>query len=101
MLILIYSKGPESDNPEVGCQSDRGSSITTGGGFSHYSNQHIWQESHINKYFKNIDGTSIQPLYPSFDITKRAYPDISALANKFIVAANKAFYVGTHIDTIV
>ena len=93
-VILKYSKGPESEKTEVGCQSDRGSSITTGGGFSHYSNQHYWQEPHINNYLKNIDGTSFQPLYPSFDSSKRAYPDISALANKYIVVANKEFYVG-------
>ena len=46
--ILVPSKqGPESAQAEIVCQSNRGSSITSGGGFSRIYKQPTWQENAI------------------------------------------------------
>lgn len=83
--------GPESGNAEVTCQSDQGSAITTGGGFSEYYSQPSWQAEAVTGYFNTVLGTSSSPAEYSSNsfTTKRGYPDISALGNIYQIVANE------------
>lgn len=86
-------QGLENGNTEVACQSTMGSTITTGGGFSHVYTLPDWQANEVRNYFTLVSGTSKAP-QSGYDPTKRGYPDISALANRYQVVANGLTYVG-------
>ena len=75
------------------CQSNKGSSITTGGGFSSRYAQPSWQTTAVKKYFVGLWGTFMTPT-SGFDKTKRGYPDVSALAKGYHVVADSKLYSG-------
>jgi len=83
--------GPEYGDDETACQSDAGSSITTGGGFSQSYSIPSWQRSAVSKYLSAAVGSAINP-EEGYSTGKRGYPDISALANKYPVVANGQLY---------
>lgn len=93
MFCFLIIQGPEDNLVEVACQSDLGSSITTGGGFSHYYTLPPWQASEVADYFEHVIGTSDAP-QPGYNPAMRGYPDVSMLANKYQVAAGGSFYLG-------
>ncbi len=90
---FYFYQGPESGTAEVACQSTLGSSITTGGGFSHTYTLPSWQAAAVSGYFARVSGTSQAP-QAGYNPTMRGYPDISALANKYQVVANGMTYIG-------
>ena len=94
-MKCLTPQGPESGGAEVACQSNKGSVITTGGGFSRRYSLPSWQSAAVSSYFSTVAGTSAAPAsgYPAARTT-RGYPDISVLANNYIIAMNKALYYG-------
>ena len=89
--VLYILQGPEKNTAEVACQSNLGSSITTGGGISAGYALPSWQASVVNAYFTSVAGTSKAPAagYPTSTATSgRGYPDISALAKNYVVIGN-------------
>jgi hypothetical protein len=86
-------QGPEYGDDEVACQSDGGSSITTGGGFSHYHDLPSWQADHVEGYFDRVLGTNKQPV-SGYNPTKRGYPDVSLMANNYGIITGGLFYSG-------
>ena len=92
--------GPESNAPEVTCQSNYcyisgspiGGVITSGGGFSTYYHQPSWQTKAVETYFKSTSTPS-----PGFNPNGRAIPDIALLGVKYqVVVANYiSFMYGT------
>lgn len=86
-------QGPEYGDDEVACQSNLGSSITTGGGFSHVHTLPAWQAGEVTTYFARVEGTSKQPA-AGFDSNKRGYPDVSILANRYEVIADGGTVIG-------
>lgn len=87
-MSLLTNQGPESGNNEIACQSNEGSLITSGGGFSNAFTQPEWQMQSINRYFNTTERLPLN----GFSKENRGYPDISALANNFLVVANKKFF---------
>lgn len=79
--------GPESGKPEVACTSDEGGVITTGGGFSNRYPQPSWQTAQVNAYFQTVAGTSQAPA-AGYNPTGRGYPDVSALAARYVIYSN-------------
>jgi len=77
----------------VVCQSDGGSSITAGGGFSHTYPLPSWQAQAVSSYFARVAGTGKAPI-GGYAVGTRGYPDVSALANRYKIAANGAMYTG-------
>eukprot|EP00919_Chromeraceae_sp_WS-2016_P006762 GHVR01015884.1.p1 GENE.GHVR01015884.1~~GHVR01015884.1.p1 ORF type:complete len:824 (-),score=111.03 GHVR01015884.1:2728-5199(-) len=65
---------------EVACQSDKGGVITTGGGFSTLFKRPLYQEKHVENFFK----TSNLPPDSFFNRLGRGYPDVSALASNIL-----------------
>jgi tripeptidyl-peptidase-1 len=77
------TQGPENDLPEVACTSDGGGIITTGGGFSNVFGMPSWQQTAVaGGYFSELAINFDQPA-PGFNVSGRAYPDISALAYNY------------------
>lgn len=81
VTIVGATMGPESGKPETACQSNTGSIITTGGGFSNLFAQPSWQSSSV----QNFLNTGNLPPQNLFNSTGRAYPDVSALGNAYHV----------------
>jgi len=86
--------GPESGQPEVVCQSNNNCGITSGGGFSTYYKQPLWQRSVVSSYFHKETPASG---YGS----GRGYPDLAALANNYMVLIGGDFFsiAGTSAST--
>ena len=102
--------GPEQQQQEVACQSDKvryltllvclaidmlthfllsqGGLITSGGGFSHYYPAPKWQAAAVRKYFSSLPA---QPV-AGFNKSGRAYPDVSLIAVKYNVMVQGNLY---------
>lgn len=77
------TQGPESGQPDVGCSSDTGGVITSGGGFSNVYPTPLWQYGPVlGDYFDEI--ALIEPV-AGFNLTGRAYPDVSAMAYNYAI----------------
>lgn len=74
--------GPESGNPEVVCQSDAGSIITSGGGFSRHFDQPSYQAQAVKTYLST--GPKLPPT-SMFNAKGRGYPDVASLGNAYNV----------------
>ena len=90
--VYLFAQGPEDDDDEVTCQSDEGSSITTGGGFSNYYDRDSFQDDFVDDYFDEVDGTSKEPV-GGYSGNKRGLPDVALLANKYLVMADDELLV--------
>lgn len=82
-ITIGGTMGPEDGNPEIACQASQGGRITTGGGFSAVYDQLSHQNDAVSGYFETISG--IADPAPGFDSSKRAYPDLSLMANNYIL----------------
>eukprot|EP01036_Dinobryon_divergens_P030826 gene30826-40129_t len=95
------TNGPQSNQPEVACQSgiwSNSSLITSGGGFSNVYSQPSWQAPAVKDYLNLVTGTSKQPSTSykpsrginvgSFNAIGRAYPDVALLAENYKVVVN-------------
>ncbi|KAF2070099.1 hypothetical protein CYY_008583 [Polysphondylium violaceum] len=58
--------------------------ITTGGGFSDYSPMPEWQQDAVQAYLKS---SAAFPPHQYFNISNRAFPDISALGHNYYIIA--------------
>ena len=67
--------GPETNDPEIACQSQKGGVITTGGGFSTYYPTASWQTQQVTDYFNGL-GT-MPP--EGYNVEGRAYPDVALI----------------------
>jgi len=81
--------GPETNNPEVVCQSNAGSIITSGGGFSVHFTQPSYQTVAVNTYLST--GPNIPPKN-MFSAGGRGYPDVASLGNAFNVVIGGSTY---------
>jgi len=76
---------------EVVCQSNAGSIITSGGGFSAHFSQPSYQTSAVNTYLST--GPNIPPK-KNFAAGGRAYPDVASLGNAYnIIVGGQWFQV--------
>ena len=66
MTISYDFQGPESNNPEVACQSNTGGVITTGGGFSSFYPTPSWQQAAVTQYLNSSVGKSAASGYGTF-----------------------------------
>jgi tripeptidyl-peptidase-1 len=81
--------GPESGGAEVVCQSDAGSIITSGGGFSAHFTQPSYQTQQVNTYLTT--GPKLPPKN-LFKTGGRAYPDVASLGNAYNVVIGGQTY---------
>jgi tripeptidyl-peptidase-1 len=51
-----------------------------------------WQTTLVDAYWSTVEGTSDAP-YEGYNSTNRGYPDVSLLANSYIILANGSFWV--------
>ena len=58
VLLTSSCQGPESNNPEVACQSNTDGDITTGGGFSASYRMPSWQKTAVQQYLNSTVGLS-------------------------------------------
>lgn len=77
--------GPEDDNPEITCQSNEGSLITSGGGFSEHYDQPSFQSDFVSTYFDTVDGTNKEPSGNGYNKNKRGVPDVALMANQYLI----------------
>jgi len=80
VTVVGATMGPETGDHEVACESNKGGTITSGGGFSTYYPTPAWQKPAVNGYMSYLN--SLQPsMRPSkgYNPNGRAYPDISLL----------------------
>jgi len=76
---------------EIVCQSNTGSIITSGGGFSTHFTQPAWQSSAVSTYLST--GPNMPPKN-QFASGGRAYPDVASLGNAYnVVVGNNWFQV--------
>lgn len=68
----------------MAAQSNKQSSITTGGGTSRRFSLPTWQESYVNSYFTQVQGTDKSPV-SGYSTNTRGYPDVSLLAHSYAV----------------
>jgi len=73
--------GPALNPPrdEEVCMSNKGSDITSGGGFSNVFSQPSWQTSAVSTYFKTAPNIPPKSMYG----TGRGYPDVASLGNAY------------------
>lgn len=81
------TQGPESGEAEVGCQSDLGGVITTGGGFSNTFDRPAYQKRAVDGYFATIGDDALPPS-EQYSHTGRGYPDVAVLAYNFNTILN-------------
>lgn len=81
--ICSDNKGCATSKTENACAYPA-SGITTGGGFSHYAPQPSWQKSVVDAYLQSGSGLPPSSL---FNASNRAYPDVAAVANNYMVYA--------------
>lgn len=100
VLSVGATMGPESgSSQEIACSADKGSIITTGGGFSTIFSRPDYQNSHVQNYLSNSQ--RIVPAYfPSlsmFNSNGRAIPDVAIAGNNFhvVIAGNSYQVSGT------
>jgi len=93
--------GPEFGTPEVSCQSDKGSEVTSGGGFSTVFPQPAYQTSHVEAYLSNLSLNTTLPPLSAFRSQGRAYPDVAMAGHNYqIRVGGKDFLVsGTSAAT--
>eukprot|EP00638_Chattonella_subsalsa_P007822 CAMPEP_0117741006 /NCGR_PEP_ID=MMETSP0947-20121206/4661_1 /TAXON_ID=44440 /ORGANISM="Chattonella subsalsa, Strain CCMP2191" /LENGTH=669 /DNA_ID=CAMNT_0005557191 /DNA_START=475 /DNA_END=2484 /DNA_ORIENTATION=- len=83
---------------EIGAQSDKGSIVTSGGGFSFLYDSPWYQQKHVSEY---VTGAASMEGFPStqgfFNPNGRGYPDISAYGANYATIQSKGltFYCGT------
>ena len=65
------------------CQSDAGSAITSGGGFSYYNAAPKFQTKAISSYFSNVVPRPVQSYAYPYVPTNRGYPDVAAAGNLY------------------
>jgi tripeptidyl-peptidase-1 len=80
--------GPESGTAEVVCESDAGSIITTGGGFSNVFALPDYQSDAVATYLR----TAKIPPKNLFNTTGRGYPDVASLGNNYNVVIGGQVY---------
>lgn len=73
------------------CSTDAGGWITTGGGFSFTYPVQPWQAQQVSAYTDGIELGAAKPQV-GYALGKRGYPDVAALADKYIIAANGLFF---------
>lgn len=82
------TQGPEINNgAEVACSVSTGSIITTGGGFSTAYTRPSFQSSEVTSFLSRTTASS------GYSTSGRGYPDISTLANKYLVVIANDFSV--------
>lgn len=69
------------DSDEVACSTANGALITTGGGFSGYSDRGSYQADVVDAWAANADNNL--PPTSMFNVSKRAYPDVSMFGHSF------------------
>lgn len=69
------------------CSTQHGSVITSGGGFSSVFNAPKWQAAAVNKW-KNTRAYAMTKASLTFNDTGRAYPDVSLVAQDYVVVDN-------------
>ena len=89
--VVGGTMGPETYSTEVACSVDNGAGITTGGGFSASTSMPSYQTSVISTYWSTVTGTDYAP-YTGYS-TGRGYPDISVLADAYIIVANQSISI--------
>eukprot|EP01099_Mayorella_cantabrigiensis_P004343 TRINITY_DN325_c0_g1_i3.p1 TRINITY_DN325_c0_g1~~TRINITY_DN325_c0_g1_i3.p1 ORF type:complete len:577 (+),score=119.98 TRINITY_DN325_c0_g1_i3:87-1817(+) len=90
VLSVGGTMGPEYGLKETACQYDKGSVITSGGGFSIYFDRPTYQSTVVNQYLANPNATST-PWFPksnNFNSFGRAYPDVAFAANRYFMLNN-------------
>jgi tripeptidyl-peptidase-1 len=89
ILAVGGTMGTEKGKEEIACSSSIGGNITTGGGFSTLSSLPAFQSSAVNDYLLSVASVS-SSLVPvsGFNAAGRGYPDISALATKYLMIAD-------------
>jgi len=93
ILSVGASMGPESGAlTEKACQSDQGSSITTGGGFSTIFPRPQYQSAAVAQYLLN-NSTTICPALNLFASNGRGYPDVAMAGNNYQVVIGGKGYV--------
>eukprot|EP01036_Dinobryon_divergens_P026329 gene26330-34960_t len=83
------TQGPESNSPEVACQSNTGGVITTGGGFSVFHPTPSWQQAAVAQYLNSTVGMSAAS---GFNSRGRGYPDVSLMGRNYKVVLNSQLY---------
>jgi len=76
-----------SGGTEVAVSSEE-AGFTSGGGFSTYTAMPAYQSNAVNQYLKNMAGKLPPQSY--FNASNRAYPDISAMGNNFLIYMDMA-----------
>lgn len=83
---------------EIACMYPK-SKITTGGGFSFYSEMPYWQKKQVTEYLENEESN----LPPSilFNSTNRAIPDVSIVGSQILIRLNEKWNIqdGTSCST--
>ena len=95
VLSIGATAGPEAGKEEIACTFDNGGLISSGGGFSNYFARPSYQNITVNQYLK--DATADKTLPPvggtkGFNISGRAYPDISAMGHSYPTADGIHWY---------
>ena len=90
------SNGGSQQNgpPETVCQSDKGGTITSGGGFSGYYTTPSWQTQAVNTYFTNAATAGKSPL-SGYSVGYRGYPDVSLNGVNYQYYVGNAMYKGS------
>lgn len=93
VLSVGATQGPESDSTEIACASNTGGIITSGGGFSSLYPMPLYQQEVVEGgYFSTVSILDNQPV-PGYNITGRAYPDISSLGYNYYVLIGGDWYL--------
>lgn len=95
VLSVGATMGPESgSSQEIACSSDKGSIITTGGGFSTIFPRPDYQNPHVQDYLSNSQRI-VPPYFPNlsmFNSNGRAIPDVAIAGNNFHVIVAQMDY---------
>ena len=90
VVAVGATSGVENGEKEVVCSYNTTSRITSGGGFSSYYSQPLYQTKHVNDYFVKANIINRNP-FPGYNRAGRAYPDISMAGLQYLVIVNKNY----------
>mmetsp|Transcript_26476 Transcript_26476/g.36459 ORF Transcript_26476/g.36459 Transcript_26476/m.36459 type:complete len:700 (+) Transcript_26476:293-2392(+) len=100
VVAVGATMGPQSNTAEIGCQSQLGGVITSGGGFSIYNLMPSYQSAAVKQYFKNVASTSSAPT-SGYSTTGRGYPDVALVGVNYqvVIAGQTLGVYGTSCST--
>ena len=92
VIAVGSTMGLEASSSEIASDSLHGAGITSGGGFSHYYAAPDFQSAYVTSYFNQVGSRIKQSSSVNYDVSMRAYPDVSMAGENYLTNIGGSYY---------